>query len=89
MKAPSFFIETEDATKMMLQYRFIIFLFFSPLLIVAMMISVLMIGLRFSCHFQDQAKRVSLLCAGPGFTENIKCPLSQNNGCYQCVPCRA
>ena len=30
---------------------------------------------RFSCRFQDQAKRVSLLCAGPGFTENIKCPL--------------
>ena len=40
MKAPSFFIETEDATKMMLQYRFVIF-FSSPLLIVTMMISVL------------------------------------------------
>ena len=26
MKAPSFFIETEDATKMMLQYRFVILL---------------------------------------------------------------
>ena len=33
------------------------------------------LDLKFSCRFQDQAKRVSLLCAGPGFTENIKCPL--------------
>ena len=55
MKAPSFFIETEDEQKMMLQYRFV-FLHFCYNCVCADVLY----------FFQDQAKRVPLLRTRPG-----------------------